>query len=63
MEQSGFVLESAKNRDVLKATLNKFGISRKGIELYMKTGETELNIAQENFARAIFKINSKELGL
>lgn len=53
-------MESAKNRDILKATLNKFGILRKGTELYIKTGETELNIAQANFARAIFEINSME---
>lgn len=63
MEQSGLVLESAKNRDILKATLNKFGILRKGTELYIKTGEKELNIAQEIFTRAIFEINSMKLGL
>lgn len=62
LEQSGLILDTARN-EVLKAKSNKFGISRKGTELYIKTGEVALNIAQEIFARAIFEINSMEQGL
>ncbi|WCR55945.1 DUF1828 domain-containing protein [Rickettsia asembonensis] len=62
LEQSVLILDTARN-EVLKAKLNKCGISRKGTELYIKTCEAELNIAQEIFARAIFEINSVELGL
>ncbi|HJD67336.1 MAG TPA: hypothetical protein LFV66_02570, partial [Rickettsia endosymbiont of Bembidion lapponicum] len=59
---SGLILDTARN-EVLKAKLNKCGVSRKGTELYIKIGEAELNIAQDIFARAIFEINSMELGL
>lgn len=61
LEQAGFSLDSARNQNFLKATLNNFGISRQENALYVKTDETELNIAQENFAKAMFQISNMEL--